>query len=340
MSKILTLVIPTYNMQDYLPECLESLIVEEDSLALLEVLIIIDGATDNSAQIGQGYAERYPNTFRVILKENGNYGSCVNRGIEEAQGKYIKILDADDKFETKNFTQFIKQIQDIDVDMIVSDYAGWNISKNHIDYFKYNLPYPNTFTVNELEFTTEVPLMMHAAAYRTSMLREMNYKQSEGISYTDQEWIFMPVTQVKSIWYFPYTLYIYRMGRAGQTVDINVWIHHANEEIFGLKKMTQFYKDIKDKSNDAILKFLDYRLKFRTNAIYNHIFIRSFNAVDDTLVKDLEQYIQTNLPAEYMQLEKEIRYHGINVIGLYRRHPIAYKVYLLCRKTAQKLFKN
>jgi len=168
----------------------------------------------------------------------------------------------------------------------------------------------------------------------------MNYKQSEGISYTDQEWIFMPVTHVKSIWYFPYTLYIYRMGRAGQTIDINVWIHHADEEIFGLKKMTQFYNNIKDKSSDEIRKFLKCRLKFRTNAIYNHIFIRSIKAVDNALIKDLEQYIQTYLPSEYKQLEKEIRYHGLNVIGLYRRHPIAYKVYLLCRKTAQKLFKN
>jgi len=340
MSKILTLVIPTYNMQDYLPECLDSLLIEDEFMSLLEILVIIDGATDNSAKIGQSYAERYPDTFRIILKENGNYGSCVNYGIAQAKGKYIKTLDADDRFETKHFAKFLKCLQVVDADMIINDYAGWNMTNGHIDYFKYNLPNPNIFTIEELKFTPQVPLMMHAAAYRTSLLRDMKYRQTEGISYTDQEWTFMPLTQVKTIWYFPQILYIYRVGRTGQTVDINVWIHHADEEIFGLKKMTKFYQDVKDKSSDTIRRILEYRLKFRVNAIYNHIFIRSFGAVDDTIIKDLDQYVHQNLPFAYNQLGKDITYHGLNVIDLYRKHPFVYKLYLQGRKIAKNTFKK
>ena len=85
MNKLLTLVIPTYNMEAFLPDCLNTLIVEDELMSLLEVLIIIDGSTDQSAQIGQKFADRYPDTFRVILKSNGNYGSCVNRGIESTR---------------------------------------------------------------------------------------------------------------------------------------------------------------------------------------------------------------------------------------------------------------
>ncbi len=340
MSKILTLVIPTYNMQDFLPECLDSLLIEDELMSLLEILVIIDGATDNSAQIGLEYAKRYPNTFRIIQKENGNYGSCVNYGIAEAKGKYIKTLDADDRFNTENFGHFLRQLQGVDADMIINDYAGWNMTNGHTDYFRYNLPTPNTFTIEGLKFTKQVPLMMHATAYRTTLLRDMNYKQTEGISYTDQEWTFMPLTRVKTIWYFPHIVYIYRVGRSGQTVDINVWIHHAEEEIFGLKKMTKFYQDIKDRLSDTVRKILEYRLVFRTNAIYNHIFIRSFGSIDDAIIKDLDKYVYNNLSFVYKQLEKDISYHGLNVINLYRKHPIVYKIYLKSRKIAQNTFKK
>lgn len=187
MKKLLSLVIPTYNMETFLPDCLNTLIVDDDLMPLLEVLIIIDGCTDQSAQIGQKYVDRYPDTFRVILKPNGNYGSCVNRGIDEAQGKYIKTLDADDKFKTENLGFFLRELCNIDTDMIISDYDGWNMQTNHIDHFCYNLPTPKIFGLEELKFVPKIPLMMHAVAYRTEMLREMNYRQTEGIFYTDQE---------------------------------------------------------------------------------------------------------------------------------------------------------
>lgn len=107
MEKILTIVIPTYNMQDYLRRCLDSLIVPEEQMQLLEVLVVNDGSKDNSSAIAHEYQDKYPGTFRVIDKENGNYGSCVNRGLKEATGKYIKILDADDWFDTKALTSFV-----------------------------------------------------------------------------------------------------------------------------------------------------------------------------------------------------------------------------------------
>ena len=85
MAKILTVVIPTYNMEKYLDRCLTSLIVtNNDLLERLEVLVVIDGAKDRSSEIAHSYQIRYPQTFIVIDKENGNYGSCVNRGVAEA----------------------------------------------------------------------------------------------------------------------------------------------------------------------------------------------------------------------------------------------------------------
>ena len=95
MEKLLTIIVPTYNMEAYLDKCLTSLIVGEsgeEQMCMLEVLVINDGSTDDSSAIAHRYEERYPQTFKVIDKENGNYGSCINVALSVATGKYIKIL--------------------------------------------------------------------------------------------------------------------------------------------------------------------------------------------------------------------------------------------------------
>ena len=122
MEKILTIVIPTYNMQDYLRRCLDSLIVPEEQMMQLEVLVVNDGSKDNSSAIAHEYQDKYPGTFRVIDKENGNYGSCVNRGLKEASGKYIKILDADDWFDNDTLAQYLIYLTALDVDLVLTDF--------------------------------------------------------------------------------------------------------------------------------------------------------------------------------------------------------------------------
>ena len=66
MVKLLTIIIPTYNMEKYLRRCLDSLLVSDENLALLEVLIINDGSSDASSAIGHSYESGYSGTFRVI----------------------------------------------------------------------------------------------------------------------------------------------------------------------------------------------------------------------------------------------------------------------------------
>lgn len=106
-GKILTLLIPSYNMEKYLINCLTSLIVHEKLMKKLEVLVVNDGSKDKTSEIAHRFEKQYPDTFRVIDKKNGNYGSCINRGLKEANGQFIKILDADDTFETSNFSKYL-----------------------------------------------------------------------------------------------------------------------------------------------------------------------------------------------------------------------------------------
>ena len=87
MNKVISILIPTYNMEKYLGRCLDSLLIEE--IDIVEVIVINDGSKDRSSEIAHSYEERFPNSFVVIDKENGNYGSCINAGLSRASGKTL-----------------------------------------------------------------------------------------------------------------------------------------------------------------------------------------------------------------------------------------------------------
>ena len=89
MEKVLTVVIPSFNVEKYLRQTLESL-RNEEILEDVEVLIVDDGSTDGTAKIGKEYEKRYPQTYRVISKTNGGHGSTINCGSNRAEEHFSK----------------------------------------------------------------------------------------------------------------------------------------------------------------------------------------------------------------------------------------------------------
>lgn len=236
MDKILTIIIPTYNMEKYLRHCLDSLIVP--NMDKVEVLVINDGSKDSSSAIGHEYQDKYPQTFRVIDKENGNYGSCVNRGLKEATGKYVKVLDADDSFDTTNFQKYIDTISKLDVDLILSDTILVNEEYKQTDYWRVNAPIETIFKFQE----SPAYVQMHCIAYKTVNLKNIGYSQTEGISYTDQEWTFWPMSTVRSAYYIAIPLYKYLMGREGQTMDPKIFAKAVPQEMKVLDRMISLWE--------------------------------------------------------------------------------------------------
>src|SRR5690349_8686628 len=90
----LSVVVPVYNVERYLDECLASLAAQQ--VADFEAILIDDGSTDGSAAIAQAYADRDPR-FRLISQPNAGLGAARNAGIALAQGEFLAFLDSDDK---------------------------------------------------------------------------------------------------------------------------------------------------------------------------------------------------------------------------------------------------
>lgn len=219
-NKLLSIIIPTYNMEKYLYKCISSLTdIDASLLELLDILIIDDGSKDSSLSIANDYQRRFSNSIRVFDKSNGNYGSCVNMGLSHATGKYVKILDADDYFDTNEFEKYLSVMLTLDVDMILNRV---NIVNEEYDITaQWHFPISDNAEVCYWDFIKDYGwLNMHMVAYKTENIKKINYHQTEGISYTDQEWIHLPITTVETVFSIPVYLYQYLVGRAGQTMAV------------------------------------------------------------------------------------------------------------------------
>lgn len=243
MDKVLSIIVPTYNMEKLLRRCLASLLVSDENMGGLEVLIINDGSSDESSSLGHAYESEYPQTFRVIDKENGNYGSCVNRGLREMTGKYVRILDADDYFDTTHLDRFITMLRQSNADLVLSDmvsvYADGGEIRHTFDFVA-DTVYDSKL-LGQDEFKNKME--MHHVTYKKTVLDTLDYQQTEGISYTDQEWIFYPMMAVGSISYFPEVIYVYMLDREGQTMDIEVEMRRVGHKIAIARRMIGFLRD-------------------------------------------------------------------------------------------------
>ena len=258
MHKTLTIVIPSYNMEAYLPRCIDSLgidslnkVVIPDNGTLgdrLEVLIVNDGSTDKTSEIAHGFESRYPQTVRAIDKPNGHYGSCVNCGLAEANGTFIKILDADDSFDTSVFCGFLKALSalenshdDEETDLVMSGFQRIRFDGSPFENsVEYSYPTDVSFGVDRLVGREAPYYLMPALTYRTERLRLLKYRQTEGMLYTDTEWVLLPLCKVRKIRYWPGTLYLYSIGREGQSINEAVWRSNLRQCIEVRKNIVQF----------------------------------------------------------------------------------------------------
>lgn len=206
-------------MESLLPRCLDSLVSPICS-DLLEILVINDGSKDNSFAIARQYEDNYPGIIQAIDKPNGNYGSAVNKGIELATAKYLKILDADDFYDNSGLQELVKKLTSLEVDMVMTNFRR-DREKEKRYYSSPISMYNKILDFRDVDITKFQNFKMHAITYKTSILKNNNITLQTGISYTDSEFCFYPLPYIKSFIALDILVYCYQLGRIGQTVDIS-----------------------------------------------------------------------------------------------------------------------
>lgn len=337
-SPILSIIIPTYNMEKYLRHCLDSLIVP--NMYKVEVLVINDGSKDSSSAIGHEYQDKYPQTFRVIDKENGNYGSCVNRGLKEATGKYVKVLDADDSYDSKNFSTYIDKLENIDADLVLTDYDIVNEKGKITSAYKY-AEKTNIIAdkiVDFADFTKANPNhvgQMHGFTYNRKVFDRLNYHQHEGISYTDVQWCYNPITHVDKMYYCPLTVYKYLKGREGQTMQNQG--KHIKQVMTVLSDMIDFYEN-GNWNRGKYSTYLTAMAKAQISVIYgNGLYEKSYPM--DILI-EFDNKLRKH--PYFFELSNTVTDHHVEIVKIWRKRnrqsmPLWISLYRFVRTIGRKL---
>ena len=118
MEKLLSVVVPVYNVEKYLDKCLDSLVKQD--VDGYEIIVVNDGTKDNSQKIIDEYVNKYP-FVKSYIKENGGLSDARNFGIKKASGKYLTFLDSDDYIEKDTYKNMLDIALKDDLDLVVSD---------------------------------------------------------------------------------------------------------------------------------------------------------------------------------------------------------------------------
>lgn len=326
MNKLLTIIIPIYNTQVYLKKCLDSLIIQDSHLSLVEILLIIDGSPDNAISIAKEYEANYPQTFVVINKENGGYGSVLKRGIQEAKGKYCKVLDSDDWYDNQVFEKFFVELQSINYDVVVTDFVKEFVFENRSELQTLpNLTNQHVYQLDEdINNLQGDVFVMHRLAYKTEILRKAEINFPEKVFYTDTLFASIPLFFAKDLYYSNLQLYRYFIGREGQTIAPESIRKNRKSVETVVKYYYQKFLENKNELSDQKKIFTRNSLKTLVEMYYRILHHLPFSDSQKEL-REWHNYIKKTEDYNSFSQNKMIKYYNILPYFIFRYTSFVWK---------------
>lgn len=308
--KILSIVIPTYNVEKYLERCLNSLLYNENILKDIELIIVNDGSKDKSLSIAKKYEKKYSETVIIIDKENGGHGSTINAGLKIATGKYFRVIDSDDWVNIDDFYLYIDELKKHDEDIILTDYNKELLYSGEINEFKYkSLEYNKTYNLNKFNFKIldQDYFFMASTTFKTEKLRKSNLFLDEKTFYVDMEFILLPILQMDTMVYLNFNIYRYFIGRPDQSINIQSYVRNRMHHEKVVKRLLEFYRNIPRKNSRSIyVKTILIQLLNSHYSIYCKAKLTSQNDVKE--IKEFDKYLKNNYCELYENLRNKHRY--------------------------------
>jgi len=246
-QKEVTFVVPCYNSADYMDHCIDSILRAQGDI---EIIIVNDGSKDGTRAKADAWAVRHPDTVKVIHQENKGHGGAVMAGLRAATGVYFRVVDSDDWLDPVALNLMLTKLRQFissgsPVDLVISNYVYENAYAGSQKVIRYTgaLPQNRIFTWNEIGFFKwEQNIMMHAATYRTQVLRDSGLELPEHTFYVDNIFVYVPLPHVKTLYYLPVNLYRYFIGREDQSVNEKVQISRLDQQMKITRMMVEAHR--------------------------------------------------------------------------------------------------
>lgn len=235
MSVKVSVIIPAYNTEEYMSQCLDSLL--KQTLQEIEIIVVDDGSTDGTLTILKQYEERYPDKIRVFHKENGGQGSARNLALKYVRGEYLGFVDSDDWIDLEMYEEMYLKAKEEDADIVVCDM---------VDHFPEREVY---YHASRFEDKFKVTPSACNKIFRTSFANDVRFP--EGIWYEDFEYTTKQLMKTERIsvihkgFYHCHCREVSTMNNNNSTKNKNMLIVLRNLETFvndrGWKEM---YADV------------------------------------------------------------------------------------------------
>lgn len=241
----LSIVVPIYNVEQYLRECLESL-YKIDKIDC-EIILVNDGSKDNSREIMEEFYNLYPDKTVIVDKENGGLSSARNAGMRVAKGDYISFIDSDDFIDVDEYTKFFLEGEEEKLDVMVGNMRYYTPEKTGAPLFRSDIV-KNSGIVTGTEFFWELfeqPKCFREEVvddiYKREFLIKNNLWFNEDIVHEDSEFTPMVYIKAQRVKYIDRAFYFYRQ-RTGSIMN-----KVSEKSIVSLEKICEkFFNEYKN----------------------------------------------------------------------------------------------
>jgi len=298
MAKV-TVVVPTYNVEQYISKCLDSLV--DQTYNDYQVYVVNDGSPANEQPIIDEYAKKH-DVIIPIIKENGGYGSVLELAINKMQSPYFMICDPDDWLENDAIEKLVNAMESKNVDIVV---GAKNLVFSDNDEVKYDKSFNVKFAslnngevyvngTKEFEQLFFLEPSPHAKLYKTELTKDIKFPHKVG--YTDNLLYFISLLNAKSVTYLNEALAYYLIDRAGNTrTDLRPTVIDAFSKVF--------VEIIKQSKNT---KYKNEMFYYRMWETFKYVFYKVDEINADKAVYEEKLWVVYDILNELLPYKKEI----------------------------------
>ena len=227
-DKLLTVCVPANNAQKTLRRALDSLLAAETRNAL-EIIVVDDGSTDQTVEIGREYVERYPENVMLISKPSSGRGACIIHGIKQATGLYFRVVESDGWVNPKALEDELHSIRDAkeSPDLFytpccaIDQVTGLSTYETVSEKFRANQVYSFADLIRKTG-ADQVCFTTATTSFRTALLRKTDLGLSEDSLYSDSELPLKQSSEVNTVVFLPYCVCRYlSIGHVSERFRIN-----------------------------------------------------------------------------------------------------------------------
>lgn len=276
--KRLSLILPVYNVERYLPKCIESCLNQDLPETEYEIIIVIDGSPDNSLAVAQQYQQKY-SCISIVEQPNGGLSAARNTGLRHATGEYVWFVDSDDYINENILNGIVTQLKCDDLDALWIDWQDVNDKGEGIKPFAPHSFSKNISVMPGADFMANVLsnfLFAWSFIYRRSFLLKNQLYFTEGMFYEDSDFAFRSLPIVQRIKKYNKVCYNYLQRT-------NSIVHHTDK------------KKLMDLCKNCLTTYQSYlhcapKLKRFYRICYSGFYIKSLKDVLKSGNRELKDY--------------------------------------------------